>query len=438
MASVTAFIRTTKKTDKPVNVRFRLRDGRDYQAFCTSEIVVPPDKWDNEQQQINSRCTFDEKQRGEINKRVNDRKALIHEIYLKRGKSLTSGELESEIDKVLHPDHYEQPPMTFFEVFDQFLTKHIVSSVRHKNYLVVVRALQRFEKFTREKRNQRKFALDVNTMTAETLRLFSDFLTKEHEYCRDYPDLYETFHESRPNKPRGTNTLAAVFQKIRTFFNWCIRNGITANNPFINFDAPTETYGTPFYLTLEERNTLYSTDLAATPALERQRDIFIFQCVIGCRIGDLYRFTKANVIDGAIEYIAGKTREDKPRTLRVPLNCVATGILKKYADLEGEQLLPLISMQKYNDAIKQAFTVAGITRNVTVLNPISRRSEVRPINEVASSHLARRTFCGNLYKKVKDPNLVGSLSGHAEGSKAFARYRDIDEQMKRELVAMIE
>ncbi len=64
--------------------------------------------------------------------------------------------------------------------------------------------------------------------------------------------------------------------------------------------------------------------------------------------------------------------------------------------------------------------------------------EKRSLNEIASSHLARRTFIGNLYKKVKDPNLVGSLSGHKEGSKAFARYRDIDEDMKKELVDLLD
>ena len=52
--------------------------------------------------------------------------------------------------------------------------------------------------------------------------------------------------------------------------------------------------------------------------------------------------------------------------------------------------------------------------------------------------MARRTFVGNLYKKVKDPNLVGSLSGHKEGSKAFVRYREIDDEVKTELVKMIE
>jgi len=74
---------------------------------------------------------------------------------------------------------------------------------------------------------------------------------------------------------------------------------------------------------------------------------------------------------------------------------------------------------------------------VTIVNPTTREEEKRVLYEIASSHLARRTFVGNLYKQVKDPNLVGSLSGHKEGSKAFARYREIDEQMKRELVDLL-
>jgi hypothetical protein len=101
-------------------------------------------------------------------------------------------------------------------------------------------------------------------------------------------------------------------------------------------------------------------------------------------------------------------------------------------------LLPFISEQKYNDAIKKAFEKAGINRIVTILNPTTGEQEQRPLNEIASSHLARRTFCGNLYKKVKDPNLIGSMSGHVNGSKAFARYREIDEQDKIDVLKLIE
>ena len=59
-------------------------------------------------------------------------------------------------------------------------------------------------------------------------------------------------------------------------------------------------------------------------------------------------------------------------------------------------------------------------------------------NEIASSHMARRTFIGNIYKLVKDPNLFSALTGHAEGSRAFNRYRDIDIDMKRDLVKILE
>ena len=57
---------------------------------------------------------------------------------------------------------------------------------------------------------------------------------------------------------------------------------------------------------------------------------------------------------------------------------------------------------------------------------------------IASSHMARRTFIGNIYKKVKDPNMVSALSGHKEGSKAFARYRTIDDEMKKEMIGFLE
>ena len=83
------------------------------------------------------------------------------------------------------------------------------------------------------------------------------------------------------------------------------------------------------------------------------------------------------------------------------------------------------------------FRLAELTRLVTIINPTTREEEKRPLNEIASSHIARRSFVGNLYKQVKDPNLVGSLSGHKEGSKSFARYRDIDESIKKELVNLL-
>ena len=101
-------------------------------------------------------------------------------------------------------------------------------------------------------------------------------------------------------------------------------------------------------------------------------------------------------------------------------------------------LFPFTSQQQYNRDIKLMFKLSGLTRIVTVINPTTREEEQRPICDIASSNLARRCFVGNLYNKVKDPNLIGKLSGHKEGSRAFSRYREIDEETSRELVTMLE
>ena len=113
-------------------------------------------------------------------------------------------------------------------------------------------------------------------------------------------------------------------------------------------------------------------------------------------------------------------------------------ILDKYKDLPGDALLPLISQQKYNIAIKKILKYAGIDRSVVWLNPTTGETEVRPIYEVLSSHSARKTFSGNIYDKVKDPNLICPLTGHKEGSKAFNRYRKIDEETNRQTMSYLE
>ena len=191
-------------------------------------------------------------------------------------------------------------------------------------------------------------------------------------------------------------------------------------------------------MTLQERNQLFDADLSMRPQLAVQRDIFVFQTVVGCRVGDFYKLTKKNLVNGVLEYIQEKTRNHNPRTVRVPLNDIAKTILERYKDYNGETLFPFISEQKYNQAIKEAFRLAGLNRVVTVLNPLTREPEQKYLYEVATTHTARRTFIGNMYKKVKDPDLVSSLSGHKEGSKAFRRYREIDDEMKQELVHLLD
>jgi integrase len=240
-----------------------------------------------------------------------------------------------------------------------------------------------------------------------------------------------------PN-PRGQNTVADMMLRFRSFIIWANDNEYTTNNPFKKYTVGEIVYGTPIYINNDERNKLLETDLSDNKELETQRDIFVFQCLIGCRISDLYKMTYKSIIDNAIEYIPRKTKEDRAITVRVPLSETAKQLIDKYKDYERGTLFPFNTEQNYNRKIKEAFKRAGLDRMVTTLDQQTRDEVQRPLYEIASSHMARRSFIGNIYKKVKDPNLVGALSGHKEGSKAFARYRTIDDDMKKELIGMLE
>ncbi len=339
-----------------------------------------------------------------------------------------------------------QKEPTFFEALEHFIATRPASTWRKKRYEVLMRALQRFEMY-RKIRRIKTYKLTLRGFNVDDINDFEKFLRSEEELYVKYPKIYEK-HPCDTRKvrkkakplPKGDNTIINMFACPRYFFRDCIEQKLMDEQPFAKYKGnTTERYGTPYYITLEERDIIAAHDFSANPSLETQRDIFIFHTLIGCRVSDLYRLTHKDIINGSIEYIASKTLKDRASTIRVPLNQRGLDLIEKYKGKDPEgRLFPFISQQKYNVAIKKIFTDCGITRMVTILNAATGQEEKRPINELASSHLARRTFVGNLYKKVKDPNLVGALSGHKDGSRAFARYREIDDDLKKELISILD
>ncbi|HAQ19232.1 MAG TPA: recombinase [Prolixibacteraceae bacterium] len=439
MASVKAFIRTSAKKAATVNIRFRLSDGRSVQLFHKSEIEVEPDSFDEKNHVIKAKIIYPKEKRTKFDNDVADRKKLIRKLY-DSNTGITSEQLDLKIDQALNPEKYiqveENRPKTFFDVYDLFVASYRGTERMKQHYRSVKRILQRYELFTQK--SVSSFSFTFENIDAELLRDVESFIHIEHSLFEKHPDIYIAVPDSRPPKQRGRNRTNKIFRYLRTVIRWSIEEKQTTINSIPKFNIEQDVYGTPFYISIDERNTLFQKDLSDRPQLAIQRDIFVFHCLIGCRVGDLLKMEKTSIINNAIEYIPRKTKEGRPVTVRVPLNATAKEIISRYAKNEGDSLLPFIAEQNYNYAIKDMFAAAGLTRLVTVVNPTTGNEEKRPLNEITSSHIARRTFIGNLYKKVKDPNLVGSLSGHKEGSRAFARYREIDEEMKQDLVKLLE
>lgn len=428
---------------KQVMVRF---GGTGFNQRAKSGIYVNPTYWDDLTQGVTipkprlitdeMMCTIRELR--EVDAKLRGLRLFIEDEYIKDiSAPATNASWLKEVVYVAINGEEDVKDVDFWGAWDLFITTKIVSAQRRKLYTTVRNILQRFEKI--KKRTTKNFALDLHTFPPILLSEFEKYLYEEDKYVAKYPDIFDGVRlcEGRGGVKRGANTVSGRLDIFRTFYKWAVEKDLTKHDPFLKFHIKAPVYGTPIYIYKEERDALLNHPMS-TPSLNAIRDIFVFHCCVGCRVGDLLKFTRDNVIDGAIEYIAGKTADDRPVTVRVPLNSIAKSILEKYKDDKRKALLPFVSHQKYNDYIKRCFEEAGITRLVTIIDTKTGRNKQVRICDYVTTHMARKTFIGNLYSQVQDPNLIGALSGHREGSKAFARYRNIDEDLKRKTVELLE
>ena len=315
----------------------------------------------------------------------------------------------------------EAKPLLFFPLFATYIENSRVSEGRIQRTDYTMRQWQRFAE-------KNKLFLTFDLVTPDLLRAFEKFLLSEKKTVNG-----ETV------AARGINTIHAIVKITRAFINHTIKElklqGITIPYPFDSYAVPIEVYGTPIYLTLDERNVLFDTEIK-NDHLAQVRDIFVFQCLVGCRVGDLHSLKKSNINNSILSYIPRKTKEGKPITVTVPLTAKAIQILSRY-DIPDGRILPFLGVQKYNQYIKELFELVGLVRTVTRQHPTTRESENVRLCDIASSHMARRTFVGGLFGKI-DSAIIASMSGHVSNSKAFARYYDVSKELQRTAIDLIE
>lgn len=427
------------------------------EVVIADRLITPEVRFDKEQAKL-----------------LGELQTIIMETFAAADKNVLSADW---LEKIVHRFHHPQSAarvkrqrgkkaMSIYDLAEEYLEKKRFSYDHTKAFRVLVRDLARYEAF-RKKVLQERFAWNIDKMTRKDIEDFEEYLRNEKTLSEKYPKQFESILEEYPVEinvvhtmtklqDRGENTIVKLKKKFKAFMQWLYETERTTNRPFDGIKIGVEKYGTPIYITKEERNLVAETDIPAMfeklddedkkacsklplRTLETQRDIFVFQCLVGCRVGDLTRLTSQNITQGILEYVPSKTAdEDAPVKPRIPLNPCALKLVKKYEGVDKDgRLFPFISPQKYNDAIKAVLLICGITRIVQVRNSTTGENEMKRICDVASSHMARRTFVGAAYKAVRDPNIVGKMSGHVEGSRAFNRYRQIDDDILKETINCI-
>lgn len=444
MAAIYKRLSTKVQADTNLaEVLISLKNGNDYFVRSKSGIFVTPDNFRNGEIVVNRRKVGNDVQYHEDQlKKMNDLCAYIMgKVSDTPKEQINSVWFKEVVDRFNHPEKYApkvEAKKSFYELAEEYLEKKDFSIDHTKAIRVLVRDVARYEGFRRATEDK-DFFFDVDKVTRTDIEDFLDYLRNEKSLSEEYPKIFQKLLRSYPIGVkrgqcklvvRGDNTLVKLTKKLKAFFVWLYETDKTKNRPFDGIKIGSEKFGTPYYITIEERNAIADFDFSGSKSLEVQRDIFVFQCFVGCRVGDLIKLTEDNIINGVLVYAPHKTKDEGDQTLqaRVPLHPKAVELIEKYkGSVPDGRLFPFITPQKYNEAIKAIFTKVGITRNVVVRNPKSGENEIKPINEIASSHLARRTFVGNAYFKVSDPNIIGKMSGHVEGSKAFSRYRKIED-----------
>ncbi len=365
--------------------------------------------------------------------------------------------LANIVDEFKNPNKQDVAKVrTIYDIAKEYLSRDTLSEGTVKQYKATFRSLFRYEGYIQATKNK-CFKIDINTITSKDLDSFREYIRNESEYNASCPQLFKKIISEYPafmqisetqNKPIqnriGNNALFHKLNYLKIFWLWLIKQEYTDNNPFLRFEIGSLHYGTPYALTMEEVSKIAYKPMP-TKTLDKYRDFFVFQCLVGCRVSDLARFTPDNIVpigngEYNIIYTPHKTRREgkQDSTGNAGLTDTHWAIINKYEgkDKHG-RLFPNIDKDLYDIALKKVFTIAGITRKVKLHDSITGEEIWKPINEVASSHLARRTYITTLVNNGFDIHAVCSSTGHADGSPAVARYYTYSNQTIRKMSSCV-
>ena len=236
-------------------------------------------------------------------------------------------------------------------------------------YKLVITLVERLEMYGQKIRKRQDYRMNIGTMTTDDLHSPEKYISNEYRYVILYPQLYDGCKKDFSKGMRNGNYIDGLTGRTSTAFNRAIKQGATTDHPFDGYRIPAKVCGTPCYLTPEVRNAIYEMELLDDPTPASYRDVFMFQCLVGCRYSDLVRLTSGNIVNGGVEYIPHKTREKNPGTVRVSHNEKVSTVLERLQGRQRTRTLVLRnSGSRFNTVARKLLTLAGSIRDIPVLN----------------------------------------------------------------------
>ena len=395
-----------------VPIRMRVNFASKRIEFTTG-YRIDAAKWDTDKQRVRNGCTNKLKQSAsEINASLLGYYTEVQEIFKKFEveEIMPTPEQIKEAFNALHKPIEEEvkprnsTPNAFYKVFDEF-----------------VRDCGRQNDWTDS--TYEKFAAVKNHLMNFRTELTFDFF--DEKGLNDYVAYLRDVKEMR------NSTIGKQLSFLKWFLRWAFKKGLHQNNAYDSYKPKLKsTQKKIIFFTWEELNKLREFEIpAAKQALDRVRDVFLFQCFTGLRYSDVFNLRKSDIKGDHIEVTTVKTSD----SLIIELNKHSKAILDKYKDVafEDNKVLPVITNQKMNDYLKELAELAGIDEPVrqTYYRGNERIDEVIPKYALLGTHAGRRTFICNALALGIPPQVVMKWTGHSD-YKAMKPYIDIADDIK--------
>lgn len=276
--------------------------------------------------------------------------------------------------------------------------------------------------------------ITADDFTSDLVLDFRKFVYDEYKYVPLHPELYPRTNGHRPPTRRCCNsTVVHDLKLLQAFFAELENTGEISRSPFRNISLKKRRaimhvmYDDPVFLRADEFRQVLQTKVPQH--LQWAKDIFVLNCAIGCRISDLLRLTPDKVAvseDGIpyVHYIPSKTagRQTTNKEVVTPLIEPAVEIIRR-TNLKLIDDKPNYGKQRYNKTLRKLLQYCGINRRVSLFNPDTCENISKPLYEVASSKLARKTHI-DMLNKVQINYYAAGL--HRTGSDAVFRYTSLE------------
>ena len=412
-------LESRKKDGVPIveNVPIRMRVNFASQRIeFTTGYRIDVAKWDVDKQRVKNGCTNKLKQSAsEINVALLGYYTELQEIF-KRFEVAEIVPSPAEVKEAFNNRYGQNEkielasadtsnvPSNFYEAFDDFVRV----CGRQNDW-----THSTFEKFAAVKNHLKNFRSELSF----------DFF--DEEGLTEYVQYLREVREMR------NSTIGKQLSFLKWFLRWSFKQGMHSNNAYDTFKPKLkDTQKKIIFLTWEELNKLREFKIPPTKqALERVRDVFLFQCFTGLRYSDVFNLRRSDIKGDHIEVTTVKTSD----SLIIELNDHSKAILEKYKDVEFEndKALPVITNQKMNDYLKELAELAEINEPVrqTYYKGNERIDEVTPKYALLGTHAGRRTFICNALALGIPPQVVMKWTGHSD-YKAMKPYIDIADDIK--------